>query len=69
MTNTSVPIDVHSSAGTSTVKINQQINGGRWILLGTYSFDATTGATIIVRNTGTTGVVVADAIQLVKVVW
>jgi hypothetical protein len=64
----SVPIDVHSTTGTNTVKVNQQINGGQWVLLGTYSFSATTGATIVVRNANTSGLVIADAVQLVKVV-
>jgi hypothetical protein len=66
---TSVPIDIHSQTSTvTTVKVNQQLNGGSWVLLGTYTFDTTHGATITLRNGGTTGTVIADAIELVKVV-
>ncbi len=37
----SAPIDITHSAGTSTVSVNQQTNGGQWNLLGTYSFGST----------------------------
>jgi hypothetical protein len=35
-----VPVDIQYSGGTARVYINQQLNGGKWNSLGTYSFEA-----------------------------
>jgi hypothetical protein len=61
---TNVPIDINASTNTRTVLVNQQLNGGKWVAFGTYFFTRT-GGSIVIRNAGTNGVVVADAIKLV----
>jgi hypothetical protein len=60
---TNVPVDIIHPAGTNRVLVNQQSNGGAWVLLLTTNFNAGTSAKVIVRNTGTTGYVIADAVQ------
>ena len=62
---TSVPYDIIHKAGTSTVNVNQQQNGGTWQKLGgTWAFN--NQATIRIRSLGN-GTTSADAIQLVYV--
>ncbi|MEO7932506.1 MAG: sialate O-acetylesterase [Chthoniobacterales bacterium] len=63
---TNVPIDIVTASGTSTVTVNQQLNGSAWNLLGCYTFSAST-ASVTIRTTGTNGYVVADAVSLVHV--
>lgn len=60
-----VPIDIVHANGTDYVQVDQRANGGQWILLGNYSFDAGTGGSVLVSNTGTNGYVVADAVRFV----
>lgn len=60
---TNVPIDVQHAGGTSTVIVNQAQNGGQWVLLGTYSFNAGTAGSVAIRNAGTSGYVIADAVR------
>ena len=57
-----MPYDIQHLGGTDTVTVNQRQNGGKWNLLGTYSFD--TSATIILRSLGN-GNTSADAVMLV----
>jgi hypothetical protein len=38
-----VPVDIVYNGGSTTVSVNQQVNGAKWNLLGTYSFSAGTG--------------------------
>ncbi|MET0263863.1 MAG: hypothetical protein ABW223_13245 [Rariglobus sp.] len=60
---TAVPIDVIKADGsTSTVSVNQTTNGGTWYLLGTYTLSKTNAA-VVIRNQGTIGYVVADAVR------
>lgn len=63
------PHVITHSGGTATVNINQQLNGGRWNLVGQYTFPA--GTTKYVRITDgfadTGQVVIADAVKLVFV--
>jgi hypothetical protein len=60
---TNVPVDIIYPAGTNTVMVNQQVNGGQWVLLLTTNFNAGTSTSVVIRNTGTTGYVIADAVQ------
>ena len=60
---TNVPVTITHAAGSSTVPVNQQLNGSQWMLMGTYAFNAGTGRNVTVSNTGTTGFVVADAVM------
>ena len=57
-----VPIDIIAADGTHTVQVNQRINGGKWVYLGTHPFNAGTGGSVLIRTTGTNGGVVADGI-------
>ncbi|GEM_PF-5273555 len=62
---TSVPYEISHLGGTSTIRVNQQQNGGQWRQLGnTWNFGST--ATIKVRSLGN-GTTNADAIKLVPV--
>jgi hypothetical protein len=63
-----VPVDITGAAGTSTVNVNQRQDGGKWNLLGTWSF--ATSATVTLRSLGgITGEnqTCADAVRLVRV--
>jgi fibronectin type 3 domain-containing protein len=60
-----VPITVNSAGGSQTVTVNQQQNGGVWVLIGTYTFNAGTGGSVVISNTGTNGYVIADAVEFV----
>jgi hypothetical protein len=61
-----VPIDVISPAGTKTFFMDQTQQGGQWILLLTTNFNAGTSGKVRVRNDGTTGYVIADAVKFVE---
>jgi serine-aspartate repeat-containing protein C/D/E len=58
---TSVPFDIVTSSGTVTVNEDETQNTGLWVLLGTFNLDPSTAA-VIVRNAGTSGIVLADAV-------
>lgn len=59
-----VPYDVSSLAGMTTLTLDQRDNGSIWNPLGTYDFAAGTGGTVTIRNAGTNGFVVADAVKV-----
>lgn len=61
-----VPVDVLHADGTTTVTVDQKVNGGMWNLLGTFSFNAGTGGYARIRTTGTSGYVIADAVRFVR---
>lgn len=63
---TSAPIVPFNAAGTelARVYVNQQINGGRWNQIGTYSFSAGWNTVAISRNTAAGYYVVADAVRI-----
>lgn len=63
---TNVPFDIIHSGGTSTVIVNQQQNGSVWKSLGTYTFPAGTGGSVLIRTTNTSGYVIADAVKFRK---
>jgi RHS repeat-associated protein len=58
------PFAIKHSSGTTTVAVNQRTNGGQWILLGTYTFNAGTTGTITLTDKAN-GTVIADAVKLV----
>jgi len=62
---TNTPFSIVSASGTTPVQVNQQINGGQWVSLGTYSFNAGTGGSVSVSNTGANGDVIANAVEFV----
>jgi hypothetical protein len=63
---TNVPIEVTHAGGTNTVYVNQQLNGGQWNLLGTWSFGSSAAVTI--RAVGNSTSTNADAVMLVPAV-
>jgi hypothetical protein len=62
---TNVPVDIISPAGTTTVIVDETQQGGQWVPLLVTNFNAGTSGKVRVRTTGTTGFVVADAVQFV----
>ena len=62
---TNARYDIIHSTGTASVTMNQQANGGAWILLGTHQFSAGTTGSVLVRNDSANGYVIADAVRFV----
>jgi len=62
---TNAPFSIVNAKGTASVTENQQINGGQWISLGIYSFNAGTGGSVTVSDTGANGNVIANAVEFV----
>ncbi len=62
-----IPVLIEFSGGTDTVTVNQQVNGGRWNLLGLYNFVA--GVSYDIRITSQPGPTstCADAVRFVPV--
>jgi hypothetical protein len=60
---TAVPFTIQHAGGAPIVNINQTVNGGKWVLLGTYNFSA--GSTNYVQVSDANGLACADAIKLV----
>ncbi len=61
-----VPYVVNGSTSSRTLRVNQQINGGKWNLIGIFEFE--TGGSIAVKDDVTSGQdVVADAVGLTYV--
>ncbi len=63
---TTAPYSISTSAGTTTVSVNQQINGGTWVNKGTYNMNGGANTIKLSFWTGTGFVVVADAVKWVK---
>jgi hypothetical protein len=56
---------VTQASGTTTVTANQRLNGGRWVQLGVFDFNAGEYSVVLTDKTGAgTGNVVADAIRI-----
>lgn len=61
---TNVPVDITSATGTSRVYVNQQINCTNWVkIAGSNYFSAGASGRVTVRNDGTAGYVVANAVR------
>ncbi len=63
---TNTPMDVIHPGGTNTVLRDQTSSNGTWVLLLSTNFNAGTNGKVRIRNTGTTGYVIADAVQFVN---
>lgn len=61
-----VPVDISHVMGTTRVTVDQRMNGGVWVLLGTYTFNAGTTGSVLISNAATNGYVIADAVRFVK---
>ena len=62
---TTAPYIVYHGSGSTTVNVNQQINGGKWNALGTFSMSGGANQIKLSCWTGTGFVVVADAVRWV----
>jgi hypothetical protein len=60
-----VAVIIEHMDGSSPVIVNQRVNGSRWNLLGAFNFDDDVVVTL--RNAGTNGFVIADAVRLLQV--
>lgn len=60
---TNVPVDIIHANGTNRVRVNQTINGSRWVWLLRTNFLAGPGSAVVIGNEGTTGYVIADAVR------
>ncbi len=61
-----VPYTVnYDKGGSDTVEVNQRLNGGKWVLLGTYPFEKGTGGNVSITYTrgGNDDRVCADAVK------
>jgi len=64
---TNVPVTVIHATGEDTVRINQRAalpDADPFVTIGTYVFNATESATVVIANQDTDGFVNADAVQL-----
>ncbi len=62
---TAAPYVIQHAQGQDTVTVNQTLNGGQWVLLGSYPFQAGTAGSIQLSNSAT-GTVSADAIRVIR---
>ena len=60
---TSVPVDIRHTGGTTRVTINQQQNGGRWNVLGRYTFAAGQSYTVTITSQPGPSSTSADAVK------
>ncbi|HVT87889.1 MAG TPA: S8 family serine peptidase [Tepidisphaeraceae bacterium] len=64
---TNTPIDIFSAGGKKTITVNQRTTGGGgWVLLGKFHFKAGTLGSVLIRNSGTNGHVVADGVRFLS---
>ena len=61
------PFTVFHAAGSTTTFIDQRTNGGMWLSLGSYAFNAGSGGSVLLSDDATTGVVLADAVRFTPV--
>lgn len=65
--NSATPFVIATTSGNTTVKVNQQLNGGKWVSLGLFNLNGGTYNVVgVSRWTGSTGFVIADAVKLVR---
>jgi hypothetical protein len=65
---TDAPIEITYNGGTQTMSVNEQADGGKWNLLGTFNFASGSAGYVRIRDDFTTGnVVIADAVKFVFV--
>lgn len=66
---TAAPHTITYSGSSTTINVNQQANGGKWNLLGTWSFASGTAGNVKIKDsfTGSSYVVIADAVRFTKI--
>ena len=60
---TSAPYTVNHASGSTTVPVNQRLNGGQWNSLGTFHFGAADYSVVLTNNVSS-GRVIADGIRV-----
>jgi hypothetical protein len=66
--NDSTPFIVATTTGNQTVRVNQRVNGGRWVSLGVFTLAAGDANKVgVSRWTAGTGYVIADAVRVTRV--
>lgn len=66
--NDSTPFMVVTTSGTQSVRVNQRLNGGTWVSLGTFTLAAGDSNKVgVSRWTSGTGYVIADAVRITRV--
>lgn len=63
---TAAPVEIVSNDGTASLTVNQQADGGKWNLLGTYYFNAGVVYSVTVRTLTDNTTVCADAVRFTK---
>ncbi|MFG3700691.1 glycoside hydrolase domain-containing protein [Micromonospora sp. NPDC047620] len=65
--NDSTPYIVATTGGNQSVRVNQRLNGGRWVSLGVFTLAAGDGDKVgVSRWTSGTGYVIADAVRITR---
>ncbi|MEV0459744.1 phosphodiester glycosidase family protein [Catellatospora methionotrophica] len=65
--NDATPYIVSTTSGNQTVRVNQRVNGGRWVSLGVFRLAAGDANVVgVSRWTSGTGYVVADAVRITR---
>ncbi|MCX4471709.1 DUF1906 domain-containing protein [Micromonospora sp. NBC_01655] len=65
--NDSTPYVVATTTGNQTVRVNQRLNGGRWVSLGVFPLAAGDGNKVgVSRWSSGTGYVIADAVRITR---
>jgi hypothetical protein len=65
--NSSTPYVIVTTSGNQSVQVNQQINGGSWVSLGTFNLSGGSYNVVgVSRWTSGTGYVIADAVRIVR---
>ncbi|HZM80599.1 MAG TPA: phosphodiester glycosidase family protein [Candidatus Limnocylindrales bacterium] len=66
--NDSTPFIVVTSTGNQSVRVNQRVNGGRWVSIGVFTLAAGDANKVgVSRWTAGTGYVIADAVRVTRV--
>lgn len=63
---TSIPVSIKYSGGTSTVTVNQRVNGGKWNVLGSYPFVAGVSYDVTITSQPGPSSTCADAVRFVR---
>lgn len=59
------PFVIYHAGGSTTVPVNQQINGSQWVHIGNYAFNAGNAGRVTLNNSASGSVVIADAVRFV----
>lgn len=60
------PYTIYYEGGSDLVQVNQVTNGGRWMFLGSYPFNADTYSVLLTDNVPSNKAVIADAVKWEK---